>query len=257
MNRKNGTFFDLTGKMINMLVGSCEVPGGFTGETAPGQPGLFRPDKDGVVTPILEAIGHAFKFPPDRIDGNEFFPLKHATPNLMARNILDPKKYYINYQVDTILLSGSNPIRSDTDAKLFIEAFRKVPFIVSISSQMDETAVMSDVILPSSHFFEKKGIRVYKPPLQSIDDELRGLEMILGRQPAPKLHNTLDSDEIKLELADRAGFLRGPGGFNDIINRPMASRKNTNLTLTGNIRSKRYGTGSPSRPSGTNMTTLI
>jgi anaerobic selenocysteine-containing dehydrogenase len=219
MSHKNGMFFDLMGKMINMLVGSVELPGGFTGGNRPGpNPNVLRPDADGVVTPIAEAVGHPFKFPPDCIDGYEFFPIKHATPHLMARNILDPKKYHIRYEVDTILLSGSNPIRSDTDPELFIEAFRKVPFIVSISSQMDEAAVMSDVILPSSHFLEKTGIRVYKPPLQSIDDELRGLEMILGRKPAPKLHNTLDSDEIKLELADRAGFLKGPGGLNDIIN---------------------------------------
>jgi anaerobic selenocysteine-containing dehydrogenase len=42
--------------------------------------------------------------------------------------------------------------------------------------------------------------------------------MILGREPAPKLYDTKDSDEIKLDLAERAGFLKGPGGMNDIIN---------------------------------------
>ena len=93
-------------------------------------PNVLRPDEDGVVTPIAEAVGHPFKFPPDCIDGAEFFPVKHATPHLMARNILDPKRYHLKYEVDTILLSGSNPIRSDTDAASLFDAegfFRTFP----------------------------------------------------------------------------------------------------------------------------------
>ena len=219
INHKNGMLFDLTGKMINMLVGAMEIPGGITGGTRPGpNPNVLRPDEDGVVTPIAEAIGHPFKFPPDCIDGSEFFPLKHTTPTLMAKNILNRGKYHLNYEVDIVILSGANPIRSSSDAGLYVEAFRKVPLVVSITPQMDESAVMSDIVLPSSHFLEKKGIRLYKPPHQSIDDELRGLEMIMGRAPVTKLHDTKDPDEILLELADRGIFLRGPGGMNDIIN---------------------------------------
>ena len=159
VNHKNGTFFDLTGKMINMLVGSCEVPGGFTGGIRPANPDSLRPDKDGVVTPILEAIGHAFKFPPDRIDGYEFFPLKHSTPNLMARNILDPSKYHLNYDVEMVLMAGSNPVRSTSDPQEYVEAFRKVPLVVSIAAQLDESTVLSDIVLPHSHFLEKRGSR--------------------------------------------------------------------------------------------------
>lgn len=219
VNHKNGMFFDLTGKIINMLVGAVEVPGGITGGRSPGpNPDILRPDEDGVVTPIVEAVGNPFKFPPDCIDGSEFFPIKHTTPNLMARNILNPKRYHLHYEVDTLILCGANPIRSTCDPDLYVEAFRKVPFVVSITPQLDESSVMADIVLPTSHFLEKKGIKIYKPPHQSIDDELRGLVMIMGRDPVPKLYDTLDSDEILLQLADRAGFLKGPGGMNDIIN---------------------------------------
>jgi len=231
VNHKNGTFFDLTGKMINMLVGAVEVPGGFTGGMRGANPDSLRPDKDGVVTPILEAIGHAFKFPPDRIDGLEFFPLKHSTPNLMARNILDPSKYHLNYEVELVLMAGANPVRSTADPQEYVEAFRKVPLVVSIAAQLDESTVLSDIVLPNSHFLEKRGIRIFRPALQSVDDELRGIEVLLGREPVPALYDTKSSDEILLELADRGEFLTGPGGVNDLLNQMYRFQEKHRLEL--------------------------
>jgi len=219
VNHKNGALFDLTGKIINMLVGAVELPGGFTGGAKPHpNPNVLRPDEDGVVSPIIEAIGVPFKFPPDHIDGAEFFPLKHSSPNIMARNVLNPERYHLDYEIDTIILGGANPIRSTCEPDQYVKAFRKIPLVVAITPQLDESTVMADIVLPNSHFLEKKGIRIYKPPLQSIDDELRGIEMILGRRPVPRLYDTRDSDQILMDLADQGGFLLGPGGMNDVIN---------------------------------------
>ncbi len=214
---KNGMLFDLTGKLINMLVGAVEVPGGLTGGMRPGpNPNVLKPDEDGLVKPIVEAVGHPFKFPPDTIDGAEFFPNKHTTPHIMARNIIDPSRYHLEYEVEAIILAGSNPLRSVCDPNLFTQAFQKVPLVVSIAAQLDESTSLADVVLPNAHFLEKKGLRVYKPPLQNIDDQVRGLEMVLGRKPVPNPLGIKSNDEILYELADRAGFL---GRMNDVINR--------------------------------------
>jgi len=214
---KNGMLFDLTGKLINLLVGSVEVPGGCTGGMRPGpNPNVLRPNEDGLVTPIVEAVGHPFKFPPDCIDGAEFFPNKHTTPHIMARNIIDPRRYHLEYEVEAVILAGSNPLRSVCDQDLFVQAFQKVPLVVSITAQLDESTSLADIVLPNAHFLEKKGLRVYKPPLQSIDDELRGLEMVLGRKPVPNPAGIRSNDEILYELAHRAGFL---DRMNDVINR--------------------------------------
>jgi anaerobic selenocysteine-containing dehydrogenase len=228
-SHKNGMLFDLTGKIINMLVGAVEVPGGITGGTRPApNPSILRPDEDGVVSPIVEAVGHPFKFPPDCIDGAEFFPNKHTTPHIMARNIIDPKRYHIEYEVEAIILAGANPLRSNCDKELFVQAFRKVPLVVSIAAQLDESTVLADVVLPNAHFLEKKGLRIYKPPLQSIDDELRGLEMVLGRQPVPRLYDTKSCDEILYELAERSGFL---DRMNDTINKANRLSNENKLEL--------------------------
>ncbi|MFC1862966.1 molybdopterin-dependent oxidoreductase [Thermodesulfobacteriota bacterium] len=225
VNHKNGMLFDLTGKIINMLVGAVELPGGITGGSSPRpNPNILKPDEDGVVTPIFEAVGYPFKFPPECIGGAEFFPLMHTSPNIMAKNILNPKRYYLNYEIDTIILGGANPIRSTCEPD-------KIDLVVAITPQMDESSVMADIVLPNSHFLEKKGIRIYKPPLQSIDDELRGLEMILGRNPVPKLGDTKDSDQILLDLAEHGGFLLGQDGMNDIINRDNRLHGENKLAL--------------------------
>jgi anaerobic selenocysteine-containing dehydrogenase len=231
VNHKNGTFFDLTGKIINMLAGAVEVPGGFTGGWLGPGPESLRPDEDGVVSPILEAIGHRFKFPPDCIDGAEFFPTKHTSPNIMARNILKPEKYHLDYEVDTVILFGANPIRSTCEPALYEDAFRKVPMVVAVTPQLDESTVMADIVLPNSHFLEVKGLKIWRLALQSVDDHLRGLLMALGRNPVPNLHETMDSDEILLELAERGGFLKGPGGMNDYINQSAKLEGRNRLEL--------------------------
>jgi len=219
MSQKGGTYFDLAGKIINMLVGAMEVPGGATGNRNP-RAGyhVHKPNEDGLVTPIMEAIAVPYVFPPDHVGLNEYYPPSHATPGMVARAILDPKKYHLEYELDTMILCGSNPIRSFCDVDMFEEAFKKVPFVVSIAINFDESAMMSDIILPEHHFMERRYARFYLVVHQNIDDSARGLVMSLGRNPVKPLYNTMRMDDMFIEIADRAGFLKGEGGLNDRIN---------------------------------------
>ncbi|MDR2503030.1 MAG: molybdopterin-dependent oxidoreductase [Deltaproteobacteria bacterium] len=207
-SHRNGTHFDLCVKIINMLMGAMELPGACTGGSRPGPcPDILRPDEDGTVTPIVEAVPRDFHFPPHHIDGGEFFPHKHTTPPIVVRNILDPKRYHLDYDIELFIFAGANPVRSISDQDLWIQAMSKVPLVVSININFDETSCLADIILPVSHFLEKDGIRIYKPPLQSIDDDLRGLEMILARNPVPRRFDTKSSDQILYDLARAGGFL--------------------------------------------------
>ena len=221
VSQRNGTLFDLAGKIINLLVGAVEVPGGITGNRNPGPgPFVLEPDQDGTVRPFMEAVGLEFTFPPDRISLNEFYPHAHATPYIMARAILDPEKYHVPYQLEAMLNCGSNSIRSGCDRDIFIKAFRKVPFIVTFAANFDEVTMMSDIVFPEHHFLEQKYARFYMVSHQNIDDSIRGLRCVIGRNPAVKpLHNTRLADDVLLEIADRVGFLKGENGVNDYINR--------------------------------------
>lgn len=204
----NGTHFDLCTKIVAMLMGAMEVPGACTGGGKPhANPNILRPDADGTVTAIMEAVPRDFKFPPDHIDGGEFFPHKHTTPPIVVRNILDPGRYHLDYDIECFIFAGANPVRSISDQDLWVEAARKIPLVVSIAINHDETSCLADIVLPASHFLEKDGIRIYKPQLQSVDDSTRGLEMILARNPVPRLHDTKSSDQILYDLARAGGFL--------------------------------------------------
>lgn len=57
--------------------------------------------------------------------------------------------------LNALFVYNANPCYTLRDTKRVKEAFKKVPFVVSFSSFMDETAMASDVILPASTFLER------------------------------------------------------------------------------------------------------
>lgn len=57
--------------------------------------------------------------------------------------------------VSLLFVLESNPVYSLPDTKAVKEAFKKIPFIVSFSSFMDETASNSDLILPNHIYLER------------------------------------------------------------------------------------------------------
>jgi anaerobic selenocysteine-containing dehydrogenase len=57
--------------------------------------------------------------------------------------------------VSLLFVLESNPLYSLPDTKAVKDAFKKIPFIVSFSSFMDDTALHSDIILPNHVYLER------------------------------------------------------------------------------------------------------
>ncbi len=216
-NHRGGTYADLTGKLINMMVGAIEVPGGCLGSGYRG-PSAIPPTEDGTSKPGYEAIPREFTFPPETIWLQEFFPHCHTTPHLAANAILEPEKHYIDYDIKAWFTIGGNPVRKDADPGKFVKVFQKVPFHVAMSYHIDEVAVLADVILPEHSFMERVRVAPFYPQHQCHDNEVLGLNMIQMRQPVDPLFNTMHCDDILTELAKRIGILTGPGGLYDVLN---------------------------------------
>jgi anaerobic selenocysteine-containing dehydrogenase len=216
-NHRGGTYADLVGKLVNMMVGNIEVPGGCVGDSQRGA--LLSPDKDGVVTPQYEARPHPFKFPPDCIDLHEFYPNRHTSPHLAAKAILDPGTYHIDYVIDVLVNIGSNLIRKNAQPAFHEEVFRKVPFVVSFSYHFDEPTIMADVVLPVHSSMERSSCAVFVPPHQATGREITGINMAYLREPVPPVFNTRHVDDILTDLAERIGILYGEGGLYDRLNR--------------------------------------
>lgn len=215
-NHRGGTYADLEGKIINMLVGAIEVPGSCLGCGKRGP--VLAPGEDGTVLPAYEAVGIPFEFPPQHIDLAEFYPNKHTGPHTTVKAILEPEKYHITYPIEAWLTVGGNPIRTNAEPEVFVEAYKKVPFQVSVAYHMDEPTFLADIILPEHSFLERLRVTIFWPSHQSVSAETNGLQMVSVRQPVPALFNTKHVDEILLELADRIGILRGEDGVNHLLN---------------------------------------
>ncbi len=57
--------------------------------------------------------------------------------------------------IQALLVAESNPCYSLPGTQAIQEAFDKIPFVVSFSSFMDETAMHADLILPNHHYLER------------------------------------------------------------------------------------------------------
>lgn len=239
-----GMYFDLAGKIINALVGAIEVPGGITGNrfTGPG-PDVLMPNQDGLVTPFLEAEGwrshlakYSFKFPPDHVEMREFYPFMHTGPHLTIKSILEPEKYHLPYKVEAFMICGANPIRTVGQRERFIEAFKKVPFIFTLSPFFDEPTMMADVVLAEHTPLETGMVNVCMTQHQTTGSDTRELQRLLYRKPVKPLYDTKHPIEIIIELAERVGILYGKGGLNDAINKWWPLKEEYALDLE-----KKYG----------------
>ncbi|MFC2007599.1 molybdopterin-dependent oxidoreductase, partial [Chloroflexota bacterium] len=228
-NHRGGTYADLTGKIINMLVGNIEVPGGVVSDGLRGP--ILAPGNDGVVKPIGEAVPMPFKFPPDHIDCHEFYPNKHTGPHLTAKAILEPEKYHHDYRVEAWMNIAGNTVRKVAQPQVHEAALKKVPFIVSVAYHMDEAAILSDVVLPDNCALERHLVKVFKTASQNATKEVSGLHQAYIRQPVPTVFNTMNMDDVFQELAERIGILYGKGGLYDHLNQTNNTLQDDGLSL--------------------------
>ena len=217
LGKYGGAYQHLVHKMLNMLVGSLDVPGGDLGsETGP----VLNPGPDGVVAPKREAIPVLFKYPPD-VDLAQYYPNRHTLPHMAWKVVLDPASYGVPYELEALMIYGGNPVTNNSNPDEAIAALCKIPFVVNIAYIYDEAAELSDILLPEPALFERYGIQALGTGhfVQAQDASMLQTTGVLARMPViPLQHQTRQADDIYLELAERVGFLYGEGGLNDKLN---------------------------------------
>jgi anaerobic selenocysteine-containing dehydrogenase len=98
--------------------------------------------------------------------------------------------------IDVLIVNNTNPVFTMPQAAEFKEALASIPFIVSLSSFMDETTAMADVILPSHTYLESWGDDMPQPGV--------GFSVGAVSQPVVSpLYNTRATGDIVLDLAHR------------------------------------------------------
>ena len=212
-NMRDGVPADLMTKLLNMLVGSLDVPGGMLGT----QRGPFlKPDEDGVVAPKGEARFKKPVYPPQHVNLSEYFPHKHTLPTLAFRVAADPHKYGLNYEIDALLTVGSNPIASTTEPYMVADSVAKIPFSATVAYHYDEMAHMADILLPSHALLEKESVNSYEGAFDVYTKETISTRVMMYRDPMPPLYNTKQPQDIIIELCERIGMI---DDFNANINK--------------------------------------
>jgi len=161
---------------LNALVGSFEIPGGVLTQQFPPFSKLPPVETDaiaerGLAMPRINFSSH----------------LLHTAP----------------YPVDILFLYQTNPLYSGSDVRLFTQVFKEVPFIVSFSSFLDDSAQYADLILPDHTYLERWQDAV----IESGD----GFPVFGIAQPIlPPLYNTMHTGDVIIKIAQELG-----GGIRD------------------------------------------
>jgi menaquinone reductase, molybdopterin-binding-like subunit len=173
---------------LNALTGNINRPGGVWAVPEPDYIQWPEPEVDQVAALCVQK---------GRVDGarGQGNPHSRYLLNRLANAIETGKPYPVN----ALFVEGANPCYSLPDAKAMKAAFGKVPFVVSFSSFMDETAQHADLILPNHMFLER---------YEDVPAPAAFHKPIIGflRPVVSPLHDTRHTGDVILELA------RGLGG---------------------------------------------
>ncbi len=146
---------------LNALVGNINTKGGIFTAALPDYINWPKVKKDSIASK-----GTAKK----RIDGagnGKYAKTKHLL-NQLPDTINSQKES----PIQLLFVSGANPYYTMANTKAVKQAFDKIPFIVSFSSHMDETAQSADLILPNHTYLER-----YEdvPPVSGSTNPIIGL----------------------------------------------------------------------------------
>jgi anaerobic selenocysteine-containing dehydrogenase len=186
----NGLYALMAVHTLNLLKGNVNRPGGITvqGELPlsplSGLAGVGKETGDGR-SGYLAAGGIAFE--------SDFRRIERFPERVLWESDRD---------VDLLFISGTNPVFSQVDHNAFEEALKKVGYIVSFSSFIDETSHFADLILPDHMSFEKWGDAVSPPTFPYP-------VWALVKPVVSPIHDTRNTGDILLELIRE---LRGSAG---------------------------------------------
>jgi thiosulfate reductase/polysulfide reductase chain A len=177
--------------ILNALMGSVEVKGGFFFKKGPGEVGGKAARK------LTEQKFPKIEVPRFDKVGTKDFPLPdpdHGVGQKLPEAILNedpyPLKALIAYRFD--------PLGSIPDAKLTKKALEKLDLLVCIDINYSDIAWYSDVILPESTYLERT----------DCVQQANGLkpQMFLRKQAVPPRYDTREGAMILKQIGERIGI---------------------------------------------------
>jgi anaerobic selenocysteine-containing dehydrogenase len=139
---------------------------------------------------------------PETVELEELFPVGKQPRPMLGLALLDYPKL-IPYELEMLIIVGSNVVMSGADPKRIVQALEKVPFVVALGDRLDETLECADLILPTAQGLERLDF-----PVNRLEGWVTGRQWYFtARLPAldspPDVRHTVD---IFTEWANRVGL---------------------------------------------------
>jgi len=210
-------------KLLNIVVGSVNVPGGILSTGAAGKyPHHWWPE--GGVDGMLEHGGqlmpmpHPSAFPghtpakPTRMDLGELFPLAPHYHTLMPLTVENPAAFGLTQQ-DMIEVMLHVPVNSLLgswgDIKKVERLYQSFKFIAGFAVEINETTLFDDIVLPFPTYLERcdfiTGMGAFCIPPCGQDDFYWQVRQPVVEAPPGVRH----PQEVVQEIAERLGILSG------------------------------------------------
>jgi thiosulfate reductase / polysulfide reductase chain A len=184
----NGTYSQMAIDALNALVGSVDSRGGLLLQRKPPFRAWSSVQRDPVAEKGLSQprIDGAGKMP---------FPFAQEVPYTFPERVHEGAPY----PIEILFTYYTNPLFSLPEPDRFRVALEKVPFIVSFSPFMDETTLVSDLVLPDGTYFERWQDDHVEPGL--------GFPMFGLRSPAiqPPLYDVRNTGDVLIQIAKGMG----------------------------------------------------
>ncbi len=197
-------------QLLNVVVGAVDVPGGAisTSIVGPGGRLRVRESRDGMVLFGAKRPGGDSQYPdqkpriPDTVELEELFPVGKQPRPMLGLALLDYPNL-IPYQLEMLIILGSNVVMSGADPQRIVQALEKIPFIVALGDRLDETLECADLILPTAQGLERLDF-----PVNRLEGWVTGRHWYFtARLPVvespPDVRHTVD---LFMEWADRLGL---------------------------------------------------
>lgn len=203
--------------MVFMLLGAIEAVGGVRSAFGRGVDKAFKSYDDIKVN----------KPPYDyTLSNSKFFPINSKLPTTAALTWLNPEKYEVdpNTIPKIMILHMANPLLSFPPQDVFMEAYKKLDFVVAISPWMNETAdYFADIVLPAAT------IEKYEGPMNATDQYVDA--NALRVPPISPLYQSRNEIDIYIDLCEKAGVLYGKKGYIDLVNQNLKLKDEYALPL--------------------------
>jgi anaerobic selenocysteine-containing dehydrogenase len=156
---------------------------------------------------------------------SKYFPINSNNSSVVARVMLNPEKYGLDYMPEVLIIHMANPLLSFPDQPAFMEAYKKFKFVAVIDPWLSETAdYFADVVLPAATLEKYEGPLSVNTPYEDA--------VSLRLPPMDPLYDSKGDIDIYLDLCEKAGILFGEGGYLDQVNKALKLKGGYELDIS-------------------------